>query len=80
MKINELKKTMRMLHENDPESYDELWNSVRTLYSLGLVEKNVVDAMVKEDHKLFQEEMEADEDMSQLKSVKITLGGYGLHV
>lgn len=79
MKINELKKTMRMLHENDAEAYEELWNSVRTLYNLGLVEKNVVDAMVKEDHKLFEEDNEVEEDMSQLKSVKITLGGYGLH-
>lgn len=55
MTIKALKETMRNLNENDKESYEELWVAVRTLWNLGLVEKNLVDAMVKEDHRLFEE-------------------------
>lgn len=59
MKLNQknLKDVMGTLYENcDMESFDELWKAITTLYNLGLVDKNLVDAMVSTGRKLFEGE------------------------
>lgn len=77
MTIKALKETMRMLHENDKESYDELWTAVRTLRNLGLIDEKFAKAMVEEDKRLFDDGECGGEDWSQKKTVKISCG-YGL--
>ena len=49
-----VKQMMKFYWENnDTEDYEILWDSIRNLYNMGLVEKKVVDAMVAYDHELF---------------------------
>lgn len=51
-----VKQMMKFYYEsNDTEDYEILWNSIRDLYNMGLVDKKIVDAMVEYDHKLFDE-------------------------
>lgn len=57
MKLNakNLKEIMNRLHnDEDTESYNELWKAITTLNNLGLVDDKLCDAMVEEDHKLFE--------------------------
>lgn len=53
MTISNLVGVMDDLYECDKESYDELWHAMQTLNNLGLVEDNMVKAMIKEDRKLW---------------------------
>lgn len=61
MTIKALKEMMVMLYENDPESYDDLWNAVKTLVNLGLIDRKFSKAMVEEDRKLFEGGNENDD-------------------
>lgn len=54
--IKGMKSVMERCYQNeDMESYDEIWKAIQVLHNVGLLEKNFVDAMVKEDHKLFED-------------------------
>ena len=44
---------MTNLWDRDMSSYDELWNSIKTLVSLGLIDHKYDDVMVHHDDELF---------------------------
>ena len=50
-----LKTRMRQLaHDGDQESYRDLWKAINVLWNLGLLEDKYNNAMVTEDHRLFE--------------------------
>ena len=54
--IKGMKSVMERCYKNeDMESYDEIWKAIQVLNNVGLLERNFIDAMVKEDHRLFEE-------------------------
>ena len=54
--IKTMKSAMKQCYEiNDMESYDELWKAIQVLNNFGMLDRKFVDAMVKEDHRLFEE-------------------------
>ena len=55
MTVKALKEVMQRLYQKDEESYNRLWESVRCLTNLGLLEDRIFDAMVQEDDRLFEE-------------------------
>ena len=56
MTIKNLEAVMADLYECDKESYDEFYHSMQVLNNLGLVEDNIIKAMVNKDHNLFDAE------------------------
>lgn len=58
MTIKNLEAVMEDLYECDKESYDELYHSMQVLSNLGLVDDNIIKAMVNKDRNLFNSENE----------------------
>lgn len=54
--IKKMKAAMKQLYKlNDDESYDTLWKAIQVLNNLGVLDRKFVDAMIEEDHRLFEE-------------------------
>ena len=47
-------KMQQLAHDGDQESYRELWKAINVLWNLGLLEDKFNNAMVAEDHRLFE--------------------------
>ena len=51
-----VKEAMNMLYNSeDMEAYEMLWESLKTLWNLGLVDDKIHKAMIEMDKKLFEE-------------------------
>ena len=55
MTIKDLKQVMDRLYQKDEGSYADLFEAVRVLWNLGLVDRKLYDAMIKEDERLFEQ-------------------------
>lgn len=53
--VKDLKETMSYLYhnENGHEDYDKLWDAIRTLSALGLIDRKFADIAYECDHELF---------------------------
>lgn len=55
MTIKEVKKVMNQLYQKDEGSYGDLFEAIRVLWNLGLVDGDLYDAVIAEDERLFIE-------------------------
>ena len=55
MTIKDVKQVMGRLYQKDEGSYADLFEAIRVLWNLGLVDSEFYDAVIKEDDRLFDE-------------------------
>ena len=55
MTIKEVKLVMGRLYQKDESSYADLFEAIRVLWNLGLVDSDFHDAVIKEDERLYDE-------------------------